>query len=87
MIRSIDVPKDVIELVAARAAELVIASREPEDQWLNVRAAAEYLSCSAERLYKATDLPRYEWRGRVFFRTSELDRFLEVRRQPPLRPR
>jgi hypothetical protein len=76
----------LIEHVAERAAEIVLEQlarerREDGDRWLDAKAAAAHLGVSRERIYKSPELPRHRWEGRVLYRRSELDRFMEERRE------
>lgn len=55
-------PDEVLEEVAARAAELVVVAREPERRWLTLAEAGEQLGCSADAVRKR--LKRGRLRGR-----------------------
>jgi excisionase family DNA binding protein len=51
---SLTLPDDVLELIAQRAADLVLERldrAEPTSPYLTVREAAEYLRCSPQRIY------------------------------------
>ncbi len=71
-----EIVRQEIEMALAR---LETDRRADEDRWFDVKAAAAYLSCPVERLYAnhSPDLPRVKWGGRVFFRKSDLDQFME----------
>jgi excisionase family DNA binding protein len=49
---ALELPQAVVEVIAARAAEL-LAARLPasEDRWMNVEEAAVYLACGPRRIY------------------------------------
>jgi excisionase family DNA binding protein len=79
---SIQLPDEVIEAIATRVLELLEerGSFEPDDPWLTVEQAANYIAAKPQRLY---DL---RYRGelipgrdgtRLLFRRSDLDRYLE----------
>lgn len=74
--------------VAERAAQLLDARlgtiiAENGDRWLSLEEAAKHCGVSPERLRKQRDVPRARWGGRVLFRRSELDAFLNRLTDPP----
>lgn len=73
-------PPELVEVVAARAAELV-ADREPEpDGFLDVAGAAEYLACPKSRIYSlvsARRIPFYKDGSRTLFDRAELRKYVE----------
>ncbi len=78
---TVDVPPELLEAIAARAAELVedrgAAAAEP---WIGVEEAAEYLRCKPQRIYDLVSQGRLEHRKdgrRLLFRRSWLDEYLE----------
>jgi len=74
---NIELPPELIEAIAKRAAELV----EPQaDVWLSVAEAADHLRCTRSRIYSlvsARRIPHHKDGSRVLFRRSELDRWVE----------
>lgn len=79
---ALTVPPDVIEAVAQRAAQLVVAQlATADDAWLDVDGAARYLACKPKRIYDLTSqrrLPAHRDGSRLLFRRSELDAYLEA---------
>jgi hypothetical protein len=74
------VPEDLVEQIAARAAEIVLdRQREgPASKWLyGAKAAAEYLGWPVKRVTNkvaADAIPHHRSGGRLMFSTAELDR-------------
>jgi excisionase family DNA binding protein len=77
----LDVPPEVIESIAQRAAAIVLAAQQPPSPWLDAKAAAEHLCCSPARVYDLVALgrlhPRRDGR-RLLFRRLDLDAYLET---------
>jgi len=78
---SLPFPAELVELIAARAAELVedhvAAAPEP---WIGVDQAAEYLACKPQRIYDLVSQDRLEHRKegrRLLFRRAWIDEYLE----------
>ena len=71
---------EAIEVVARRAAELVLADIAPTHggRWLTgATAAAGYLGCSPKRVYnRLHEIPHVKEGGRLVFHTTELDEWL-----------
>lgn len=70
-----------VEMIAARAAEILASEQAPQGSpWLDTKGAAEYLACSPARIHdlvQARQLdPRRDGR-RLLFRRDELDSYLE----------
>lgn len=70
---------ELVELVAARAAELVLeqldAHRAPESEFLSVEEAAGFLRCDRQRIYDLCSsgrLERYRDGSRVLVRRADL---------------
>jgi len=81
---ALQVPPELIEAVAQRAAELVLAaqgaSAAPASPWMTTAEAAEYLSWPRDRLDKLTSaraIPHRKHEGRVLFHRRELDEWLD----------
>jgi excisionase family DNA binding protein len=78
---SVEIPADVLEQIAERAAELLAerqaASASP---WLSTQGAADYIAAPAGRIHDLVALrkltPRRDGR-RLLFRREELDAYLE----------
>jgi excisionase family DNA binding protein len=78
---TIELPDEVLELIAERAAELVAARQAPTAAaWLDTKGAAEHLACSTARIHDLVQAralrPRRDGR-RLLFKRSELDDYLE----------
>ena len=69
----LEIPDEIVERIAARVAELL----EPAPEgWLDVEAAAEYLTAPKSRIYDLVAQERVECRRdgrRVLFRREWLD--------------
>ena len=72
---------EVIEAIAARAAEIVVERLEqakiPESPWMSVAEAAAFLRCDRKRIYDLRSsgrLGRYTDGGRALVLRSELER-------------
>jgi len=73
----VDVSESLIEVIAARAAQLVEHNREAEvAPWVDVEGIAKHLNCSTHRIYRrvtAGELPHRRDGKRLLFRKSEVD--------------
>lgn len=84
---ALSLPPEVIEAIAQRASELVLAHLRRSDvatsPWLaGARAAAEYLGWPRQRVYKRlTELPHHKHGARLMFRRDDLDAWLEHQRE------
>ena len=74
-------PPDLLEAIAARAAELVEDRvGDLPEPWIDVEGAAQYLACKRQRVYDLVSQDRLEHRKdgrRLLFRRSWLDEYLE----------
>jgi hypothetical protein len=74
---SFAVPDEVVEAIAARAAELVTETLTPHaSPWMTRTEAAEYLRVPVSRLEKDKTVPCRRWDGRVLYHRAELDAWL-----------
>lgn len=77
MTLELSLPDEFVDLVAARAAELLAAqSAEATSPWLNVDQAAEYLACSKQRIYDLCSERKVEFSkegSRTLFRREWLN--------------
>ena len=78
---ALDVPPELLEAIAARAAELVGERQAPDDGdgWMTVAEAAEYLRCPKSRVYSLVSARRIPFEkdgSRTLFRRSELDEWV-----------
>jgi excisionase family DNA binding protein len=82
----IEFPPDLLEAIAARAAELVLQeldARQPEwPEWMNIDTAARYLDVTPDRLWKLKRAGRIPFvqdgpGARVFFGRSDLDAWMK----------
>ena len=91
---SVAASEGFIEAIARRAAEIVAErlAREPEP-WVGVREAAAHLACKPQRIYDLvhrkdeTRIPHRKEGGRLLFKLSHLDRWVEDGGGDFLRPR
>jgi excisionase family DNA binding protein len=78
----LDVPAELIEAIAQRAAEIVV-ERQAEAEatpYLTVEEAAEYLRCNRKRVYDLCSqrrLPFVKDGSRTLLRRADLDAHLE----------
>ena len=87
---TVSVPPELIELVAIRAAELVVQQLAARDDgqwpaWMSIETAARYLDSPVQRLRKLVarrEIPySQEAPGcRVFFARADLDQWMAARR-------
>lgn len=80
---AVPVPAELVEVIAARAAELVLerlnAQPQAASQWLTLEEAADYVRMSKDTLYKRTgEIPHTKQAGRIRFKRSDLDAWLEL---------
>jgi excisionase family DNA binding protein len=81
---NIAIPDDVVEAIAARAAEIVLAQLDregasPASPYLSVPEAAKYARASRQRIYDLLSsgrLTRHKDGSRVLVERAELDRHL-----------
>lgn len=80
---SLTLPPDLVEVIAQRAAEIVLerqASRGA-DSYLDVARAAEFLACPKSRLYalvSAKRIPYYKDGSRTLFSRRELHEWVRT---------
>jgi excisionase family DNA binding protein len=83
---AIVVPDELLQALAERTAELVVAqlpSARVESPWLDFEAAMTYLGFSRDRLYKLTAARAIPFRKKrdgqgLLFHREELDRWVEA---------
>jgi hypothetical protein len=73
---ALTVPDDVVEAIAARAAELVLAQIGNGSPWMDREAAARYLSLPVSRLEKDKAIPCHREGRRVLYNRDELDAYV-----------
>jgi hypothetical protein len=77
---TLDVPPELVETIARRAAELV-ADQVAVEPWLDTKGAAEHLSCTTARIHDLVALgkltPRRDSR-RLLFKREDLDSYVEA---------
>jgi excisionase family DNA binding protein len=83
---SLEAPDGLVEAIAARAAEIVAAQHtSAPEPWVDVHEAARHLGCKRQRIYDLvhrkdeTRIPHRKEGGRLVFKRSVLDRWLEGR--------
>lgn len=75
-----DLPLDVIEQIAQRAAAIISDRPRSSEPWLDVAGAAAHLACPKSRIYalsSANRIPHAKDGSRLLFRASELDEWLQ----------
>lgn len=74
---ALTLPPEALEVIAARAAELVLAQLgECPDEWLSSEQAAAYLGISVGHLHNLRGkVPSHKVGGRRRYRRSELDAY------------
>ena len=81
---SFEVPDGLQEAIARRAAAIVAArDRAAPEPWVGVAEAAAHLACKRQRIYDLvhrkdrTRIPHRKEGGRLLFKLSQLDRWLD----------
>jgi excisionase family DNA binding protein len=81
---SFEAPDGLVEAIAARAAEIVAAQlASVPEPWVGVQEAARHLGCKPQRIYDLvhrkdeTRIPHRKEGGRLLFKLSQLDRWVE----------
>jgi excisionase family DNA binding protein len=77
---ALDVPPEMVEQIAMRAAELVQA--RGDDRWMTAKEAADYLALPVSTLHKLTAARAIPFEqdmagGKLYFKRSALDRWRE----------
>jgi excisionase family DNA binding protein len=77
---AVELPEELVEAMAQRAAELVLeqAPEEP-DEWLTTQGAADYLKCGRRRIFNLVSegrIPVHREGARLLFKRSELDAWI-----------
>ncbi len=66
------------------AIEKQIAALRPQKKYISLSEASQYLGLSKQTLYgKINTLPHYKQGNRIFFKTEELDHWVELGRRSP----
>jgi excisionase family DNA binding protein len=78
----LQLPDELLEQIASRAAELVLSRQEskPASRWLTPAEAAEYARCSRQHIYDLRSdgrLGRHGERGHALVDREELDAYLD----------
>jgi excisionase family DNA binding protein len=77
---ALDVPGELVEQIAERAAAIVADLERPVPRWLDTKGAADYLACRPDCIHDLVQLgklhPRRDGR-RLLFRPADLDAYLE----------
>lgn len=86
---ALELPQQLLDAVCEQIADLLAeqVSASPASPWLTLPAAAAYLGCSRERLYKLTAARAIPFRRRqggqgLLFHRDELDAWIETAYQP-----
>lgn len=83
---SLALPYELVEAIAARAAELVLEQLGNGSPWMDRAAAARYLSLPVSRLEKDKAIPCHREERRVLYNREELDTYLSRRLDKPSKP-
>jgi excisionase family DNA binding protein len=74
-----ELPKELLEAIAARAAELALQRLDDQrSPWLTRRQAAAYLGLPLSRLEKDRRIPCHKDGGRVLYHRPELDAYFRA---------
>ena len=79
---NVELPEQLVAELARRVADMLGTSSGPE-RWVGVAEAAEHVSCKPQRIYDLvhrqdeTRIPHRKEGGRLLFKLSELDRWIE----------
>jgi hypothetical protein len=73
---SLDVPPELVEAIAERAAELVLERRSNRTPWMTRPEAAAYMRLPESRLEKDRGIPCHHEGRRVLYHRGELDAYL-----------
>ena len=79
---NLELPGELVDEIARRVAERIGAERGPEP-WVGVAQAAVHLDCKPQRIYDLVHrqdesrIPHRKEGGRLLFKLSELDRWVE----------
>lgn len=76
------IPDEVLDTIADRVAARVLEQLDQQrtgdaDAWMTLKQCAAYVGMSEEALRKRRDLPRTRWGGRLLFRRSTVNAFLD----------
>jgi excisionase family DNA binding protein len=74
---------ELVEAIAARAAELVVEQLGNGSPWLTREAAARYLSLPVSHLEKSGAIPCHREGRRVLYHRHELDAYLSRKLDKP----
>lgn len=75
----VELPPELVELVAQRAAELVAEQVGSDDGYLDVAGAAAFLACPKSRIYSlvsARRIPHHRDGSRLLFDRAELREYV-----------
>jgi Protein of unknown function (DUF3631) len=75
---SFPIPEELVEVIAERAAEMVVEELGNGSPWLTREAAARYLSLPVSRLEKDKQIPCHREGRRVLYHRDELDAYLRA---------
>jgi excisionase family DNA binding protein len=76
---ALSLPPEAVEVIAERAAELVVERLDRESSpWMTRAEAATYLSLPLSRLEKDRRIPCHRNGGRVLYHREELDAYFRA---------
>ena len=71
----------IADRVAARVLERIDQQQGADDAWMTLKQCAAYVGLTEEALRKRPDLPRTRWGGRLLYRRSLVDQYLDSLRE------
>jgi excisionase family DNA binding protein len=77
---ALELPEELLEAVAKRAAEIVLGQAPEPDEWLTSDQAAQYLKCGRRRIFNLVSekrIPVHREGVRLMFLKSELDEWIK----------
>jgi hypothetical protein len=75
---TVTLPPELVEAIAQRVAQIMLARQRDESPWMTRREAAGYLRVPVSRLEKDKTIPCRHWGGRVLYHRAQLDEWLGV---------
>jgi excisionase family DNA binding protein len=77
---ALELPDELLETVAKRAAEIVLEQAPEPDEWFTSEQAAAYLKCGRRRIFNLCAekrIPVHREGVRLMFLKSELDEWIK----------
>jgi excisionase family DNA binding protein len=77
---ALELPEELLDAVAKRAAQIVLEQTSEPDEWLTSDQAAQYLKCGRRRIFNLVSdgrIPVHREGVRLMFLKSELDAWIK----------